>query len=91
MEAGAVLAMVGPNGAGKTTPLRCMAALRQLAEGMITVAGLDTWGDPRGVHGAIALPADFFGLYEDLSVRRALGYAARSRGVSVAETPRRWK
>lgn len=88
VEAGAVLAMVGPNGAGKTTLLRCMAALDNPAEGEIRIAGLDTRADPRGVHGVIGYLPDFFGLYEELSVRRALAYAARSRGVSEAETPR---
>ncbi len=87
VEAGAVLAMVGPNGAGKTTLLRCMAALDDAAEGTITIGGLDTRDDPRGVHGAIGYLPDFFGLYEDLSVRRALTYAARSRGVSEAAAP----
>lgn len=88
VEPGAVLAMVGPNGAGKTTLLRCMAALDNPTEGTISIAGFDTRTDPRGVHGAIGYLPDFFGLYEELSVRRALTYAARSRGVSVADTPR---
>jgi ABC-2 type transport system ATP-binding protein len=86
VEAGAVLAMVGPNGAGKTTLLRCMAALDNPTEGTISVAGLDTRVDPRGVHAAIGYLPDFFGLYDDLTVRRALTYAARSRGVSEART-----
>jgi ABC-2 type transport system ATP-binding protein len=88
VEAGAVLAMVGPNGAGKTTLLRCMAALDNPTEGSIAIAGLDTRADPRGVHAAIGYLPDFFGLYEELSVRRALTYAARSRGVPAAEAPR---
>ncbi|WP_309645399.1 ABC transporter ATP-binding protein [Phenylobacterium sp.] len=86
VEAGAVLAMVGPNGAGKTTLLRCMAALDNPTEGTIVIAGLDTRDDPRGVHGAIGSLPDFFGLYEELSVRRALTYAARSRGVAQDKT-----
>lgn len=88
VEAGAVLAMVGPNGAGKTTLLRCMAALDNPTEGTIAIAGHDTRTDPRGVHGAIGYLPDFFGLYDELTVRQALTYAARSRGVSVVETPK---
>jgi ABC-2 type transport system ATP-binding protein len=88
VEAGAVLAMVGPNGAGKTTLLRCMAALDNPTEGSIAIAGLDTRADPRGVHAAIGYLPDFFGLYEELSVRRALTYAARSRGVPPADAPK---
>ena len=88
VEAGTVLALVGPNGAGKTTLMRCVAALDAPLEGVITVAGLDTQEDPRGVHAAIGYLPDFFGLYDELSVRRALTYAARSRSVSEADTPK---
>ncbi|MDP3866877.1 ABC transporter ATP-binding protein [Phenylobacterium sp.] len=86
VQAGAVLALVGPNGAGKSTLMRCIAALDAPTEGTIRVAGLDVEADPRGVHAAIGYLPDFFGLYEELSVRKALTYAARSRGVPVAET-----
>lgn len=87
VEAGTVLALVGPNGAGKTTVMRCIAALDSPLDGAISVAGFDTQEDPRGVHAAIGYLPDFFGLYEELSVRRALIYAARSRAVSEADTP----
>ena len=75
---GAVLALVGPNGAGKSTLLRCVAALDAPTEGRITVAGLNTQADPRAVHALLGYLPDFFGLYDDLSVERALTYAARS-------------
>lgn len=88
VDRGAVLALVGPNGAGKTTLLRCIAALDAPAEGRITVAGLDTQADPRGVHAALGYLPDFFGLYEELSVRRCLVYAACSRGVAEADAGR---
>jgi ABC-2 type transport system ATP-binding protein len=88
VEAGTVLALVGPNGAGKTTLMRCIAALDAPLEGTISVAGLDTQEEPRGVHAAIGYLPDFFGLYEELSVRRALTYAARSRAVSEADAPK---
>jgi ABC-2 type transport system ATP-binding protein len=86
VQAGAVLALVGPNGAGKSTLMRCIAALDVPTEGTIRVAGLDVEADPRGVHAAIGYLPDFFGLYEELSVRKALTYAARSRGVGASET-----
>ena len=80
---GAVLALVGPNGAGKTTLMRCMAALDEPAEGSISIAGVDTRGDPRAVHAALGYLPDFFGLYDELTVRQSLVYAARSRGVAA--------
>lgn len=87
VESGTVLALVGPNGAGKTTLMRCIAALDAPTEGSITVNRLDTQAYPRGVHACIGYLPDFFGLYDELSVRQALTYAARSRGVSPEETP----
>lgn len=84
VEAGTVLALVGPNGAGKSTLMRCIAALDTPTEGTIRVAGLDVEDDPRGVHRTIGYLPDFFGLYDELTVRRALIYAARSRGVAAA-------
>jgi ABC-2 type transport system ATP-binding protein len=84
VEAGTVLALVGPNGAGKSTLMRCIAALDTPTEGTIRVAGLDVGDDPRGVHRTIGYLPDFFGLYDELTVRRALIYAARSRGVAAA-------
>jgi ABC-2 type transport system ATP-binding protein len=80
---GAVLALVGPNGAGKTTLMRCMAALDAPAEGTISIAGTDTQQDPRGVHAVLGYLPDFYGLYDELSVRQSLVYAARSRGVAA--------
>lgn len=82
VRAGAVLALVGPNGAGKSTLMRCIAALDRPVAGRIAVAGLDTRADPRGVHAALGYLPDFFGLYDELTVRRSLVYAARSRGVT---------
>ena len=82
---GSVLALVGPNGAGKSTLMRCIAALDRPTSGTISVAGLDTENDPRAVHAAIGYLPDFFGQYDELSVRRCLIYAARSRGVSAVE------
>jgi ABC-2 type transport system ATP-binding protein len=83
---GAVLALVGPNGAGKSTLMRCIAALDVPTEGVVNVLGYDTQRNPREIHAALGYLSDMFGLYDALSVRQALTYAARSRGVSIGET-----
>ncbi len=82
---GAVMALVGPNGAGKSTLMRCIAALEAPEAGKVSVVGLDTQRDPRGVHAALGYLPDAFGLYDALSVRQCLLYAARSRGVDAAD------
>jgi len=85
IEAATVTALVGPNGAGKTTLLRCLAALERPFAGRVRIAGLDTAEAPREVHRHLGYLSDFFGLYDDLSVRRCLEYAAMARGVPAAE------
>jgi ABC-2 type transport system ATP-binding protein len=82
---GAITALVGPNGAGKTTLLRCMAALETPYAGRVTIDGLDTRGSPRAIHALLGYLPDFFGLYDALSVRRCLHYAARAHGIAAGD------
>lgn len=85
VEKGAITALVGPNGAGKTTLLRCMAALETPYAGRVAIAGLDTREAPRAIHARLGYLPDFFGLYDALSVRRCLFYAARAHGITAAD------
>ncbi len=80
-----ITALVGPNGAGKTTLLRCMAALETPYSGTVTIDGLDTREAPRAIHAGLGYLPDFFGLYDALSVRRCLHYAARAHGIGAKE------
>jgi ABC-2 type transport system ATP-binding protein len=81
-----ITALVGPNGAGKTTLLRCLAALEPPYSGSVAIDGLDTREAPRAIHTRLGYLPDFYGLYDALSVRRALTYTARSRGIAPALT-----
>ena len=85
IAASAITALVGPNGAGKTTLLRLMAALETPYDGRVTIDGLDTREAPRAIHERLGYLPDFFGLYDALSVRRCLFYAARSHGIGPGE------
>jgi len=85
VERGAITALVGPNGAGKTTLLRCMAALETPYAGQVTIDGLDTREAPRAIHARLGYLPDFFGLYDALSVRRCLYYAARAHGIGAGD------
>jgi ABC-2 type transport system ATP-binding protein len=86
---GSITALVGPNGAGKTTLMRCMAALEPPYSGRITVAGIDVFEEPRKAHEAMGYLSDFFGLYDQLTVRQCLIHAADSRGLSRARRDER--
>lgn len=79
-----IIALVGPNGAGKTTLLRCLAALEPPYSGTVTIDGLDTREHPREIHAGLGYLPDFYGLYDELTVRRCLTYASWSHGL-VAE------
>lgn len=82
IEAGTITALVGPNGAGKTTLMRCLAALEMPYSGQVRIDGLDTREEPRRIHENLSFLPDFFGLYDSLSVRRCLTFAARAHGLT---------
>jgi ABC-2 type transport system ATP-binding protein len=82
-----VTALVGPNGAGKTTLLRCLAALYVPYSGTVVIDGKDTVRFPREIHARLGYLPDFYGLYDGLSVRRILTYAAWSHGISREAAP----
>lgn len=88
-NAGTVTALVGPNGAGKTTLMRCIAGLEPPERGAVAVAGIDVVAEPRAARARTGFLQDFFGLYDRLSVRRCLDYAARARLVPEGERDRR--
>jgi ABC-2 type transport system ATP-binding protein len=81
---GTITALVGPNGAGKSTLLRCLAALDMPHGGRILIEGVDIFDEPRRAHRFIGYLPDFYGLYDTLTVRQCLTYAAGSQGVANA-------
>jgi ABC-2 type transport system ATP-binding protein len=54
--------------------------------GSVTIDGLDTRTAPREIHARLGYLPDFYGLYDDLSVRRILTYGARAHGIIPALT-----
>lgn len=82
VDEASVIAMVGPNGAGKTTLLRCLAALEMPFKGRVKIFEHDTEVAPRECHRLVGYLSDFFGLYEDLTVKRCLLHAGAMQGLS---------
>jgi ABC-2 type transport system ATP-binding protein len=85
IEPGSITALVGPNGAGKTTLMRCLAALESPFSGAIFTDDIDVIAEPRRARARLGFLQDMFGLYDELSARRCLHYAAATRGVREAE------
>lgn len=69
---GQVVGLVGPNGAGKTTLLLVLAGLLAPDRGTAAVGGLDPVTQARDVHRAVGWMPDFFGVYDDLTLREYL-------------------
>jgi ABC-2 type transport system ATP-binding protein len=79
---GSITALVGPNGAGKSTLMRVCSALDRPFAGQVLLEGLDVHENPREAHRRMGYLPDFFGLYDEMTVRQCLEYRAAAQGVS---------
>ncbi len=78
---GEILALFGPNGAGKSTLLRILAGLMRPTAGSAQVAGFDVSRDGDGVRRVIGVLAHGHQLYEALTGRENLLFAATMLGL----------
>ena len=78
---GTITALVGPNGAGKSTLMRVCSGLDRPFAGRVRLQGLDVHENPREAHRHMGYLPDFFGLYDDMTVRQCLEYRAAAQGV----------
>ena len=78
---GEVVGLLGTNGSGKSTLLRILATLLSASAGEATVGGADIKSDPDGVRNQIGYLAHAAGLYDDLSARENLAFAAEMHGL----------
>ena len=81
VEAGRCVALLGPNGAGKTTLLRLLATVIRPSYGSAAVDGLDVGRDVDLVRERVAYLSHATGLYDDLSARENLEFAATMLGT----------
>lgn len=78
---GEAAALLGPNGSGKSTILRILGTLLRPNAGTATLNGLDVAADASRVREQIGYLAHTPGLYEDLTARENLQFAARMLGL----------
>ncbi|WP_380281892.1 FHA domain-containing protein [Kitasatospora purpeofusca] len=83
----ALLAVAGPSGAGKSTLLNALTGLRPADEGTVLYDGRDLYRDYAELRRRIGLVPQDDILHTQLTVRRALSYAAELRfpGDTAAE------
>ena len=86
---GEVVGLLGLNGAGKTTTLRVLACDLLPTSGTVKVAGFDVVERPDDVRAKVGYLPDRPPLYDDMTVREYLSYAARLRNVPKNEVKRR--
>lgn len=86
---GHITALVGPNGAGKTTLINCLVGLHPPVSGRVLFDGLDVAGAPRAAHRHMGYLPDFYGLYDDLTVRQCLVHGAEMHGIGRREAETR--
>ena len=78
---GQLFALLGPNGAGKTTTIKMLTGLLRPTSGSVRVCGHDLVGDVRRATRSIGyVPEEPF-LYDKLSGREFLQFAAEMRGL----------
>jgi ABC-2 type transport system ATP-binding protein len=78
-----VTGLLGPNGAGKTTLLRMIAGLSAVSDGEVTILG----ENPRSHHNvyrSVSLVPDEDSVYEDMTGRRFVRYAAQLAGTDAS-------
>ncbi len=83
---GELFALLGPNGAGKTTAVRLLVGLLQPDSGHVRVCGVDCSRKPREASSLMGYVPDEQYLYEKLSGRELLEFAAEMHGLDRATT-----
>ena len=81
VEGGRAVALLGPNGAGKTTLLRLLATAIRPSFGSARVDGLDLDRDADLVRQRVAYLSHATGLYDELTARENLEFAAVMLGT----------
>jgi ABC-2 type transport system ATP-binding protein len=76
VAAGEVFGLVGPNGAGKSTTLKMICGLLLPTAGRVLVNNVDVERQPEEAQRYIGYLADFFSLYDELTVYQYLEYFA---------------
>ena len=81
VSSGEVVGLLGANGSGKSTLLRVLATLLRPNAGSATIAGYNILREPDSVRRNIGYLAHTAGLYDDLTARENLVFAAAMLGL----------
>ena len=82
---GEVFGFIGPNGAGKSSTIKVLATLMEQFGGTAKVAGVDVRVDPYYVRQKMGYMPDFFGVYDDLTVKEYLHFFAAAFRLPISQ------
>lgn len=85
VQRGEFFGFLGPNGAGKSTTIKMMVGLLRPTSGSIWVSGVDVWKDPLQVRSLMGVLPEYLNLYERLTGREFITFAAHMYGVAEAD------
>lgn len=77
VKKGEVVGFLGPNGAGKSTTMKILTGFMPATSGTATVAGHDVFTDPIGVKRNVGYLPETPPVYQEMTVKDYLEYAAR--------------
>lgn len=76
IQKGEIFGLLGPNAAGKTTTIRMLCQLLKPTNGEVTIAGINLHEKSDRLKHSIAYVAQYFGLYDELTVLENLKFYA---------------
>ncbi|MCB9778779.1 MAG: ABC transporter ATP-binding protein [Alphaproteobacteria bacterium] len=87
LQPGQLVGLVGPNGAGKSTTFKMLTGQLVPTAGTARVMGVDVAADPAGARRHLGIVPEFPKLYEYLSAREMITFAARIRSDDPTADP----
>ncbi len=85
VEEGEIYGFLGPNGAGKSTTMNIITGYIAATEGEVLINGYDILRDAKKAKSMIGYLPEMPPLYQDMTVREYLAFAAELKGIPKSE------
>lgn len=85
VEEGEIYGFLGPNGAGKSTTMNIITGYIAATEGEVLINGFDILRDAKKAKSMIGYLPEMPPLYQDMTVREYLTFAAELKGIPKSE------
>ncbi|MGN1349830.1 MAG: ABC transporter ATP-binding protein [Anaerovoracaceae bacterium] len=87
VKEGHIYGFLGPNGAGKSTTMNMITGYTAATEGEILINGHDILKEPKKARACIGYLPEIPPLYQDMTVKEYLSFAAEIKGIKKAQRP----